>query len=507
MPENYKLFEQAFPVPESIAWGMILPIAIVILTGLVAMILEVMNPKRTNNVTVGVSLVGLVAALFAVVPNLGNVTGSTLAGMFLKDNFGSVCQILLILGCLLTIMFSEPYLREKRIPYGEFYPLILWSTAGGMLMSTSTNLLVMFIGLEMLSIALYVLAGMSRRETKSEESAMKYFLLGSFASGFFLFGIAQYYGASGTLDISYFAQIAGSDPLARTMVLFAFGLMIVGIGFKAALVPFHQWTPDVYQGAPTNVTAFMAVVSKTAAIAVMFRLLEAASGLFNLWGPALQVIAILTMVVGNAVALLQTDVKRILGYSSVAHAGYLLVGLLAASAKPEIGTGSVLYYLLAYGLMTIGAFAVVTIAAKGGKEGTNLSDLNGLWKRSPAAAFMMVIFVVSLIGIPPLAGFFGKMNFFRDAMDAGMPHLAIVLAATSILSVAYYLRILMATAVSDENEGQVSSSFNAGMKITTALCAFGLIAITLFFDPVVNLLGGTTGETISASTSQELNQK
>lgn len=484
-------FENSFPLPGSIDWGMILPIIAVLVTGLVAMIVEVVRPKSTNNAIVGVSLVGLVLAAVSVFPQFSLGEGTALAGMVIRDQFSLIIQLLLIATCGLTILFSEPYLRMKRIPYGEFYPLILWSTAGGMLMATSKNLLVIFIGLEMLSIALYVLAGMSRQESKSEESAMKYFLLGAFASGFFLYGIALFYGASGSLNLEVLAQTAQAGDTAKTLLLFSLGMMLVGLGFKSAFVPFHQWTPDVYQGAPTNVTAFMAVASKTAAIAALYRVLESSTSMFDQWAPALQVVAILTMVVGNAVALLQTDVKRILGYSSIAHAGYLLVGLIAHARMPiEIGSGSILYYLLAYGLMTIGAFAIISLVAKDGKEGTELRDLNGLWKRSPFAALMLVVFMVSLIGIPPFAGFFGKLGFFRDAMNAGLPHLAIVLAATSILSVAYYLQIIKAVFVNDEEETSITAPMNLGLRITCIVCAAGLLGAVFFYEPVNRFILG-----------------
>src|SRR5205085_2348323 len=278
------------------------------------------------------------------------------------------------------ILFSEGYLREKRIAFAEFYPLVLWSTSGAMLMATSRNLLVIFLGLEVLSIALYVMAGMSRSEEKSEESALKYFLLGAFASGFLLYGIAFLYGASGSLRIDDIAASwASAEPFARTLLVFGISLILVGLCFKSAFVPFHQWTPDVYQGAPTNVTAFMAAGSKIAAIAALFRVLESSGTMINYWLPGLAVVAVFTMTVGNLVALMQKDVKRILGYSSIAHAGYILVAILAharsvenPSLNGDIGFSTTAYYLLSYSVITIGAFAVISLVARKGREHTTL---------------------------------------------------------------------------------------------------------------------------------------
>src|SRR5437588_3183219 len=346
--------------------------------------------------------------------------------MMVNDRFGNVMQLLLVISCGLCIAFSENYLREKRIAFGEFYPLVLWSTSGAMLMATSRNLLVIFLGLEVLSIALYVMAGMSRSEEKSEESALKYFLLGAFASGFLLYGIAFLYGASGSLRIDDIAATwASADPFARTLLVFGISLILVGLSFKSAFVPFHQWTPDVYQGAPTNVTAFMAAGSKVAAIAALYRVLDASGVMADYWLPGMTVIAVLTMTVGNLIALMQKDVKRILGYSSIAHAGYILVAVLAHAKSVSnqgsvglIGFGTTAYYLLAYAVMTIGAFAVISLSAKDGRERTTLDDLHGLYKRDPFAAGALVVFMASLIGVPPTAGFIGKLFIFSDALQA-----------------------------------------------------------------------------------------
>ncbi|MFN8218860.1 MAG: NADH-quinone oxidoreductase subunit N [Fimbriimonadales bacterium] len=497
-----------FPVP-TIDFPAILPMVVVMVTGVLALIAELIWYKRNNAPVIAVSLIGLAAAAGLLLQQWGDAPRQAIANTVVVDAFGLSVQFLLVISCALALLFSEGYLREKRIPFGEFYPLALWSTGGAMLMATSKNLLVIFLGLEVLSIALYVMAGMSRSEERSEESALKYFLLGSFASGFLLYGIAFIYGATGSLHLDTISMTWQTAIETKPMLLFGLGLMLIGLSFKSSFVPFHQWTPDVYQGAPTNVTAFMAAVSKIAAIATLARVLEGMFLLREFWIPALSVIAILTMTVGNLVALAQKDVKRILGYSGIAHAGYLLVGLLAHFRAPERGgLGPVTFYLLSYSLMTIGAFAVISMVAKGGKEGTRLADLHGLWKRQPLAAGALILFVASLIGIPATAGFAGKFQIFLGAIDANLTTLAVVLALNSVLSIAYYLQIGVAAFVSEEDEGAGSATLNPGLRSTLTLCAAGVLAVGILVSPVLNWLvhGSETTSVSAARTPVETSQ-
>ena len=470
-----------------IEWSVLMPILIVIGAGLLALIIEMLRPKKNNNVIVAVSLLGLAAAGFELVMQFGWAPEDTIARMVVRDPFGLAMQLLIVVATFLCVLFSEGYLREKRIPFGEFYPLVLWSASGAMIMASSENLLMIFLGVEVLSIALYVLAGLSRQENKSEESALKYFLLGAFASGFLLYGIAWIYGATGSLHLEAigYAWSHGTTWM-QSMLLIGIGMTLIGLSFKAAFVPFHQWTPDVYQGAPTNITAFMAAVSKIAAVAVLFRFFGSIAPAAEIWVPVMFWIAIATMTVANLIALAQRDVKRILGYSSIAHAGYILVGLLA-SAKSEgaIGFGTTVYYLGGYLLMTVGAFAVVSLCVRGGAEGTRLEHLNGLYKRAPWAAVMMVIFVASLIGVPPTAGFFGKFQIFQDALSAGLTPLAIVLAVNSVISVAYYLGIAKACFVNDESTSpSPMMKPSAGVQAAITLCAAGVLAVAIFAGSV-----------------------
>jgi NADH-quinone oxidoreductase subunit N len=354
---------------------------------------------------------------------------------------------------------------------------------GAMVMVGTDDLMVQFVGLEVLSIALYTLAGMSREEARSEESAIKYFLLGAMGSAFFLYGIAFAFGASGSTNLVDFAKACSSDiPALSNLALFGLGLMLVGLGFKAGLVPFHQWTPDVYQGAPTNVTAFMSVVSKVAAVGALARVLVAAAPLLSTWYPVMFWVAIATMTVGNLAALAQRDVKRLLGYSSIAHAGYLLVAVLAHVLDPSrVSLGSVVFYLGNYALMTIGAFAVVSLTAKSGQEGTRFADVQGLWKRAPFAAGSLVVFVASLIGVPPTGGFFAKAAIFVDALATHQAPLAIALAVNSAISAFYYLSVARACFVDEEAAVSTpQAALSPGVAITCALCVSGVLGVSVF---------------------------
>ena len=478
------------PNIPSIDWLMIAPITIVSITGIIALLMETLWPRRATALQWLVSVVGLAGAGVAIAAQFarGATEGSTLGGLMVRDRFGLVIQLVILLAAFLSILFSEEYLDQKRIRFGEFYPLTLWSTVGAMVMVTTHNLLVIFVGLELLSIALYVLAGMSRSEEKSEESAMKYFLLGAFASAFLLYGIAFIYGGTGSLDLLAVNNIwAKSDAATHGLLMFGAALILIGLGFKSSLVPFHQWTPDVYQGAPTNVAAFMASVSKIAALGTLWRVLIDMNALSTFTLPIIFWLAILTMTVGNLIAIVQKDVKRILGYSSISHAGYVLVAIAASLKSPLHDPSTTIYYLFAYSLMTVGSFAVVALVAKGGHESTRMEDLYGLSKKAPIAAACLIVFMISLIGMPPTAGFIGKWMIFNDALNAGLAPLAIVLAANSAISVYYYVGIIRAAYIVEEGRSEQSVP-QWGISLAAALCLGGVVVATIFVSPFLNHL-------------------
>lgn len=467
----------------SIDFGVILPFVVVAVTGIVALLLETIQPKRDNGLILGVSLAGVIASFGILLSQLALPATKTFGGMVVRDQFAVLLQLVLVGATAVCLMFSEDYLREKRIAFGEYYPLTLWSLSGAMVMVSTDNLLMLFVGLEILSIGLYCLAGMSRQEARSEESALKYFLLGAFASAFLLYGMAFLFGASGSLALPDITKaITALDSTTAPLPAFGIALVLVGLGFKASLVPFHQWTPDVYQGAPTNVSAFMAAVTKTAAFGALARVLVATVPLAHFWFEALYWAAIATMCVGNLVALVQKDVKRALGYSAIAHAGYLLVALLAYIKDPtKVSLGTTVFYLIGYAAMTVGAFAVVSLAAKGQRDGSRYQDIYGLYKRAPFATVMLVLFLASLIGIPPTVGFFGKQLIFIDALRVGLAPLAIVLAVNSAVSAYYYLQIMVAAFVSDEGAARpVSRKPGTGLTVAACVCGAGVLFASMF---------------------------
>jgi NADH-quinone oxidoreductase subunit N len=355
------------------------------------------------------------------------------------DRLASFSVALVAIGSLLSCLLSVGYLSELRINHGEYYALLLLATSGMMLLVSATDLIMVFLGIEIMSIPIYVLAGFQRRKLESNESALKYFLVGSFASALLLYGMALLYGATGHTD---FASIrAGFDP-GNPLATIGLGLVLVGFTFKISSVPFHQWTPDVYEGAPTSVTAYMAVTVKVAAFAAMLRfLVEAFGGTETALPQVLTVLAALTLVVGNFTAIVQDNVKRMLAYSSIAHAGYLLIAFVAAS--PE-AYAAVLFYLLVYVFMNLGAFAVIIALAHRGRDTERIEDFAGLASTRPGLAALMTLFMLALAGIPGTGGFVAKFLIFKSAVDQGVIGLTVLGVLTSVVSVYYYLRLPVA---------------------------------------------------------------
>ena len=338
-------------------YSSIAPFLIMVITGMVVLLTDLWLPRDRKGPLVFISLIGVVIAA-GVCVNMWGKDINGFSGTVSADNFALLFQGVLLVVVTLAVLLSERYIQQKGINYGEYYALMLFSTSGAMLMAASRELILIFIGLEILSIALYVLSGFARTEEKSEEAAVKYFLLGAFSSGFFLYGIALVYGGTGSTLLTTIANLP-PDKLNSTYTAAGIGLLLVGLCFKAAIVPFHSWTPDVYQGAPTSVTAFMSAGAKAGAFAALIRILTVVVGDSPIWHDVVWVLAAATMIWGNVVALLQTDIKRLLAYSSIAHAGYILVGVLAANRE---GQSAVMYYMLVYTFMNLGAFGVIILA-------------------------------------------------------------------------------------------------------------------------------------------------
>jgi NADH-quinone oxidoreductase subunit N len=394
----------------------------------------------------GVTLAGLFMSGYSLV-RLWSIVSSagpqeTAYGLVRIDAFGLVFSFVLLGVTVLSVVVSVTFLEREHADQPEFYPLMLFCLAGMFLMLHTTHLLLVLVGLEVFSLALYVTTGLTRRRPRSIEAALKYFLLGAFSSGFLAYGMALLYGATGSLDLRRIGALASTKP---TLLLWlGMGLVLVGLAFKIGSVPFHHWIPDVYQGAPTNVTGFMAAATKTATFAVLLRFLFGAfGGSGAVWIPLVTWLAILTMTVANLVALAQTDLKRLLAFSSIAHGGYLLV---AVTCRPDDGIQAILFYLAVYGLTTIGAFAVLGAIGRGdaeGERGYTLDEWSGLGWRRPWLGAAMALFLLSLAGIPPTGGFFGKYVIFLSAVRAEQVPLAIVLAVNAAIAAYYYLRILV----------------------------------------------------------------
>ena len=417
----------------------ILPTLILAVWAMALLLIELVLKRKA---LVGwLALIGFLVAGGAALL-LWNQRGTGFSGMVALDPYAQFFALVACLTGALSVLQSLNYIRDRGIERGEYFALLMFSVSGITLMASANNLIIVFIALEILSIPLYVLAGFAAPEVKSEEAAMKYFLLGAFASAFLLFGIALVYGATGTTDLSVLAAHLTRSPL----LLIGSGLLLVGLGFKVAAVPFHMWTPDVYEGSPTPVTGFMSVGAKVAGFAALVRVFVFAfSTLQADWVTIVAVIAALTMILGNVVAIMQNDLKRMLGYSSIAHAGYILMGVAAAgdAGARELGVAGAMFYLLAYAFTNLGAFAVLAMIANKTGEDQSFNSYRGLARQHPVVALAMAFFMLSLTGIPLTGGFIGKYYLFWSAIQANLVWLAVVGVLTSLISAFYYLRVVI----------------------------------------------------------------
>ena len=419
----------------------IIPIVIVTLSAAAAMLAEAFRQPGERMPIAGLGLVGLGGAALAS-GLLWNTDAHSL-GVIRSDNFALFINIVLCIVGVLTMLFSNGVIERDHIPAGEYYALTLFAISGMMMMAAATDLLVIFIALEVLSLAVYVLTGIRRESAAGAEAAFKYFLLGAFSSAFFLYGVAFAFALSGStrIDAIGIALSARSSTSPTTLTLLAVGLLAVGFAFKISAVPFHMWTPDAYEGAPTIVTAFMSTGVKAAAFAAFVRVFLSPFELLQAhWIPVLSWVAGATMILGTVVGVVQTNVKRMLAYSSIAHAGYLLLGLVAANSA---GKAAILFYLLAYAVTNIGALGIVALLGSAESEHDELRHFAGLWRSRPGLAGLMTIFLLSLGGIPPTAGFIGKWYIFSAAVQEGHYWLAIIGVLSSVVSVFFYLRIVV----------------------------------------------------------------
>ena len=424
------------------------------------LLLEFIPPRPNGDRGPLLSMLTLIAAGYAVY-RVRDEKRALFEGMFVHDGLTVFFTLLFCAVGVVSVLFAWHYNKRTRIGQPEFYSLLLTAVLGMVVMAASNDLITIFLGLELMSLSLYVMVGFRRNLLESNEAALKYFLLGAFASAFLLYGIALLYGATGTTNLQRIGDFLGDTPLGRQpLILMGSLLVFTGFLFKVAAVPFHMWTPDAYQGAPTSVTGFMSAGAKAAGFAALLRILvRALPSLQHDWQPLLAVVAMLTMTVGNVTALLQNNVKRMLAYSSIAHAGYILVALAAGGRE---GSAAAVFYLAAYSFMNLGAFALLTMMGRGSDEPVLVSDLAGLGFRQPLAGLALTLFMVSLGGIPPTAGFMGKVLVFGAAVKAGLVWpLVVVGVLNSVISVFYYLRITVALYMREPEGEPVALSLNA----------------------------------------------
>jgi NADH-quinone oxidoreductase subunit N len=438
--------------------------------------------KKNEALSYWISIVGLLACVAISVQSMQH-TGTAFNQMVTTGGYGSFFGIIFLIAALLTIVLSRDYLQRVHRAFGEFYLLILLSTIGMMLMASAADLIIVFLGLELMSICLYVLAGFFRQRKISNESSLKYFLLGAFATGFLLYGIALIYGVAGTTRISFIVQ---NFAYLSTLKLFwvGLGLLLVGFAFKVGAVPFHMWIPDVYQGSPTTVSGFMSTGAKAAAfsafVLVFAHQLENAERLKTV----LAVLAAASMILGNIVAISQSSIKRMLAYSSIAHAGYMLTGLAAAN---QLGKSGILFYLLSYMFMNIGAFGVLSLLEQEEEKNLTFDDYAGLGSKKPFVAALMSIFMFSLAGIPPFAGFFGKYYVFVAAINADLTWLAIIGVLMSVVSVYYYLRLVVVMYFQDGEVKVIGHLSRAGLA-ALVIAALAIVELGIFPSSVLSII-------------------
>ena len=421
----------------------------------------------------------VVGSLTALAMILGSQPTSSFGGMFLTDGYAMVFKTICLGAVILTALMSETFCRVIGLHQGEYYSLMLFSLVGMLLMASAGDLMVLYLGLELMALPVYVLVGLHKRESRTSEAAVKYFLMGMFASALLLFGMSLLYGLTGTTEIARIAALAGSAQLsANPALLAALGLMLAGLCFKVAVAPFHLWTPDVYEGAPTIVTALMSVGPKAAGFAIFGRVLFfALPQLHDHWGPVLAVLALLTMAVGNITALCQHSLKRMLAYSSIAHAGYALLGLLAGT--PE-GMAATMTYLVIYLFMNLGAFAILMLLAEPGQPHESLDDCKGLATRHPLAAALMLVFLFSLTGIPPTGGFIGKFYLLKAAFSAGYTLTVVGAVLFSAISAYFYLRVVRYMYMDEPQQTTVALVFSPGMLAAVGICLLGVLGSGFF---------------------------
>ena len=475
---------QTFDLPD-FNWSVLLPFIAIALTGIGGLLVLLIQPKTGTKNLHRLTMVGVLIAFVSQIGLYGNQY-SLLNSMVIKLNPGMIGESLILISLMVIVFISKPYFERTQIDCPEFFPMICWAALGGMIMCSSDNLLAIFVGLELLSISLYVLAGSNKRSKFSQESAMKYFLLGAFATGFLLYGIAFLYGATGSLSLDAFKTFASPSHIDdRPLFIISFAFLLVGICFKCGIVPFHQWIPDVYSGAPTNVVAFMATGAKIGPFIALYNLVMAAIMMRQIAVPICLALSLLSMIVGNIMAFSQKDVKKILAYSSMVNAGYILIYLTAVVKGNSNSQFTLGYFLIGYVFATLGVFTVLSMIAKTDQEPLTLRSLRGLSKRNPGLAALLVIFVLSQIGIGPVSGFVSKVLVVTHLVLLGDVWYAIAIIANSAFAAFYYFKIVRSAYTSDDDESAAPLVPCTSIKAALAVCMVGVVGSVIFYFPLV----------------------
>jgi len=462
----------------------ILPLTFLMGWGCLILLVDVWIPKGRKGVTALLSAVGLAVTLGITLSQSGSLPLTGFNGMVTVDGFAVFLEVLFLSSGLVGVALAYDYLKRMSLDRGEYYILLLFTISGMMLMSQAADLIVVFLALELLSIPLYVLAGFARPRLDSEEAALKYFLLGAFAGGFVLYGVALVFGATGSTALSQVVAAVNAGKAELPLLKIGAGLILIGLGFKVAAVPFHMWTPDVYHGAPSAVTAFMSVGAKAGGFAALLRVFVVAFPALSVnLTPVLWALAALTMVLGNLVAIAQSNIKRMLAYSSIAHAGYIFMALVlfGNGEVAPVAVASALFYLVAYAVTSFGAWAVVIALEKAEGLGLNLDDYAGLGRKHPLLAGAMTIFMLSFIGVPPTLGFVGKFYLFRSVIDGGYYSLAIIGVLTALISAYYYLRVVVIMYMRD---GEPEIRSEPWLNLTAGATAVATVALGIFATPL-----------------------
>lgn len=469
--------------PESIDLVSLAPVIVLTVFAMGVLVLDLFAGKN-KMLLAFVSIIGLLMTAISAFAKVG-LPAHSFNDSYIVDNF-SICFILIFtFTSALTILISIDFNKRENIHAGEFYSLILFCTVGMILLASSTDLIMIFLGIEIVSICLYVLTGIHRNRVKSNEAALKYFLLGAFATGFLLYGMALMYGATATTNLIKIADLIKSgEIISEPLLLMGVVLLVIGFGFKVASVPFHMWAPDVYQGAPSPVTAFMAVGPKAAAFAAFFRVFALTlPEISSFWETLLITISILTMFIGNLGAIMQTNIKRLLAYSSISHVGYILMAVLV---KDTLGSSSLIFYMITYAFMIFGVFAIIIILGRDGDENLELEGYSGLGFKHPMIALSMSIFLLSLGGLPPLAGFVAKFYIFSAALQEGFLFLVIIAVLNSAISLYYYLKVIVFMYMK-EPVREFQLSLSPVTLFVVAVAVIGTIQLGIFPDPIISL--------------------